>query len=137
MMNLYIIVSVIGGVVLLIIGEWNAGLQMLLLLMGIDYIMGLLLAIVFHKSKQTEEGGLESRACFKGLCRKSAILACVIIANYLDIISRSNYIRSAVITGFCINESISIIENAVLMDIPVPKNLQKMLEVIKKSKDSE
>ena len=53
-------------------GGWSAGMTTLLICMIIDYISGLVVAGVFKKSKKTESGALESRAGWKGLCRKGS-----------------------------------------------------------------
>ena len=52
-------------------GGWDLALQTLILFMAIDLITGgFLLPVVFGKSPKSENGTLESRAGFKGLCRK-------------------------------------------------------------------
>ena len=43
----------------------------------------------------------------------------------------TEYIRYAVIIAFIANESISIIENAALMGIPIPKQITKAIEILK------
>ena len=43
----------------------------------------------------------------------------------------TEYIRDAVIIAFIANESISIIENAALMGIPIPKQITKAIEILK------
>lgn len=42
----------------------------------------------------------------------------------------SNYIRDAVIIAYIINETISIIENADLMGVPIPGPLRKGIELL-------
>ena len=51
-----------------------------MILIGIDYLTGLIVAGVFHKSTKTKNGALESKAGFKGLCRKAVILLIVLMA---------------------------------------------------------
>ncbi|MBS5029113.1 MAG: phage holin family protein, partial [Clostridiales bacterium] len=42
--------------------------------MALDYLTGMIAAGIFHKSKKSAEGGLESRSGWKGLCRKGISL---------------------------------------------------------------
>lgn len=127
--------GVVGGCITSLFGGWDAGLITLVICMSIDYISGLSVAGIFHKSKKSEHGALESRAGFKGLCRKSMILFFVLISYRLDLMIGSNYIRDAVIIGFVVNELISIIENATLMDLPIPSVLKKAVDGLKREEE--
>lgn len=114
----------------MLFGGWNAGLTTLVLFMGIDYISGIIVAGVFRRSKKTKNGGLESKAGFKGLCRKSMMLLFVLTAARLDLMLSTTYIRDAVTIGFALNELLSIMENAGLMGIPLPKGLTAAVELL-------
>ena len=129
------ILGTIGGAIASAFGGWDAALQTLLIFMGIDYLTGLIVAGVFHKSSKTESGALESRAGWKGLCRKGVTLLIVLVACRLDMIINSNFIRDAVVIAFVTNETISIIENAGLMGVPIPAVIVKAIEVLKKKAD--
>ena len=63
-------VGIVGSFIASLFGGWDAALVTLLTFMVIDYISGLVVAGVFHNSKKTENGALESKAGWKGLCRK-------------------------------------------------------------------
>lgn len=130
------VIGVVGGAIATAMGGWNAGLQALVILMAVDYITGLMVAGIFHASPKTAGGGLESYAGWVGLCRKFVTLLVVVVANQLDLLIGVHYIRDAVIIGFCANESISILENAGLMGLPIPKAFQNAIEILK-SKDNE
>ena len=91
-----------------------------------------MVAGVFHKSNKTENGALESRAGWKGLCRKGMTLLFVLIAYRLDLALGTTYIRDAVVIGFMANELISIVENAGLMGVPLPAVITKAIEVLVK-----
>mgnify|MGYP000818811258 FL=1 len=54
------IIGVIGGMIASAFGGWNAALTTLVLFMVIDDISGLTVAGVFHASRKTESGTLES-----------------------------------------------------------------------------
>ena len=75
----------------------------------------------FKKSKKTESGALESHAGWKGLCRKGVTLLIVLVACRLDMTIGTTFIKDATVIGFIVNETISLIENAGLMGVPIPK----------------
>jgi len=131
------IIGIVGSAIASLFGGWDAALVTLVIFMGIDYITGLIVAGVFHNSRKTESGSLESRAGFKGLCRKGVTLLIVLVACRLDMLINSNFIRDAVVIAFIANESISIIENAGLMGIPIPGVLVKAIEVLRRKAESE
>lgn len=128
-------VGVLGGAIAALYGGWSAALSTLLLFMAIDYFTGLIVAGVFHASEKTEGGALESRAGWKGLCRKGVTLLIVLVACRLDMVIQSNFIRDATVIGFITNEAISIIENAGLMGIPIPNVIIRAIEVLKKKSE--
>lgn len=125
-------VGVMGSLVASLFGGWTASLTTLLIFMGIDYVSGLIVAGVFHKSPKTDSGALESRAGFKGLIRKAMILLFVLIGYRLDVAAGSTYIKDAVCITFMVNELLSIIENASLMGIPIPAVITNAIDILKK-----
>lgn len=130
-------IGLIGATIASVFGGWDKALITLIIFMGIDYVSGLVVAGVFHNSKKTDTGTLESRAGFKGLCRKGMMLVFVLIGYRLDLVIETNYIRDAVIIGFMANESISIVENAGLMGLPLPAIITKAIDVLTKKAESE
>lgn len=130
------VVGMVGGFIASLFGGWSTGLVTLLIFMSIDYLSGLIVAGVFHNSPKTGTGTLESRAGWKGLCRKCMTLLFVLIAYRLDLELSTNYIRDAVIIGFMANELISIVENAGLMGIPLPSVITKAIDVLTKKAES-
>ncbi|MDY2855375.1 MAG: phage holin family protein [Oliverpabstia sp.] len=131
------VVGMVGGFIASLFGGWSTGLVTLLIFMSIDYLSGLIVAGVFHNSPKTGTGTLESRAGWKGLCRKCMTLLFVLIAYRLDLELSTNYIRDAVIIGFMANELISIVENAGLMGIPLPPVVTKAIDVLTKNAESD
>lgn len=125
------VAGMIGGFIAQLFGGWTAAMTTLVIFMGFDYITGLIVAGVFHKSGKSESGRLESLAGFKGLLRKGVTLAIVLVAYRLDLLIGTTYIKDAVIIAFCANEVISLIENAGLMGVPVPDAITKAIEVLK------
>ena len=125
------VIGTIGSAVATFFGGWTSGMTTLLVFMAIDYISGIIVAGVFHKSNKTSTGALESRAGWKGLCRKCFMLLMVLIGARLDIVLELDMIRNAVIIAFITNETISIVENAGLMGVPIPPAITKAIEVLK------
>lgn len=123
-------IGVVGGALASIFGGWDAAIATLLIFMGIDYVTGLMVAGIFHKSAKSETGALESRAGWKGLCRKGVTLLIVIIAHRLDLMLGTTMIRDAVVIAFVANETISIIENAGLMGVPIPAAITHAIDVL-------
>lgn len=131
------ILGVIGGSIASAFGGWNAALTTLVIFMAIDYVTGLIVAGVFNTSTKTETGALESRAGWKGLCRKGMTLLVVLIACRLDLMMNTTFVRDAVVIGYVANETISIIENAGLMGLPIPGIIQKAIDILIQKAESE
>ena len=130
-------IGIVGSTVASAFGGWDAAMITLISMMVIDYLTGVLVAGVFHNSPKTENGTLESKAGWKGLCRKGVTLLIVLVAARLDIILGTGFIRDAVIIGYIANETISIIENAGLMGVPIPAAIEKAIEVLQSKGEEE
>lgn len=128
---IFTIIGVIGGFFSALFGGWDAALTTLLIFMGVDYITGLVVAGIFHKSQKSANGSLESRAGWKGLCRKGGTLLIVLVACRLDLILGSTFVKDAVVIAFVANETISIIENVGLMGVPIPSVITRSIEILK------
>lgn len=125
----------VGGWISWLLGGWDSAVVTLLIFMAIDYISGLAVAGVFHASRKTDSGALESRAGWKGLCKKAMTLLFVLIAHRLDMVIGTTYIRDAVVIAFVANELISITENAGLMGVPLPAAIEKSIDLLQKKVD--
>ena len=130
-------IGTVGSLVASFFGGWTTSLSTLLIFMIIDYVTGLVVAGVFHKSKKTDSGALESRAGFKGLCKKGMILVLVLVGYRLDLTTGTTYIRDGVCIAFIANEAISICENAGLMGIKIPPVIENAIDVLKKKGDGQ
>lgn len=130
-------IGIVGGVIASEFGGWDAGIVTLIAFMVIDYVSGLLVAGVFHNSKKTKTGTLESGTGWKGLCKKGMTLLFVLIAHRLDLAIGVNYIRDAVVVGFMANELISIVENAGLMGIPLPSVIKSAIDILTKKHEKQ
>lgn len=131
------VLGVIGSAIASFFGGWDAGLTTLLIFMGLDYISGLIVAGVFKNSPKTDTGLLESNTGWKGLCRKCITLIFVLVAYRLDLVIGTNYIRDTVIIAFIANETISLVENAGLMGLPLPAVITEAIDILQKKTESE
>lgn len=130
------ILGAVGAFFSSLFGGWDSALTTLVIFMAIDYVTGLVVAGVFKKSSKTESGTLESRAGWKGLCRKGMTLLIVLIATKLDMAMGSNFIKDAVVIGYIANETLSIVENAGLMGLPIPKVISKAIDALQNDTES-
>ena len=88
------LIGLAGSTLAVCFGGWYKFLQTLLLFMAIDWFTGgILLPAVFGKSPKSENGALESRAGWKGLCRKGMTLLYVLISARLDALKGTEYLR--------------------------------------------
>ena len=121
-------IGIAAGMVSWLVGGFDTPILALIICMGADYVTGLIVAGIFHASPKTAGGGLDSRVGWKGLARKFVTVLIVVVANLADVLLGLHYIRDAVIAAFCANECISILENAGLMGIRIPRVLTEALE---------
>ena len=118
-------------------GGFDGLMQMLCILMSVDYISGLLLATVFKKSPKTDSGALKSSVAVKGIVRKVCCLLLIIIITRLgENLGDQNFCRNTAIMFFSANEGISILENMGLMGVKYPHWLSKSLEVLLDNSDN-
>lgn len=134
--GLLALLAAAGSAMAAALGGWDGALQTLLLFMGADYLTGLLVAGVFRCSDKSGDGTLDSRAGFKGLCKKGAILLAVLIGARLDVLLNGDWARTAVILFFLGNEGLSILENLGLMGIPLPAALKDALSALRAKGDA-
>lgn len=128
---LLLVIGTITSIIVKLLGGWDSSIATLLIFMTIDFITGLIVAGVFHKSKKSEHGSLKSSESFKGLYKKSAVLFFVMIGTRIDILMGFDYIRNSICIAFIINELISITENAGLMGVHIPKVVLNSIDILK------
>jgi toxin secretion/phage lysis holin len=124
-----------ASIVSRLFGGFDMLLQTLLLLMAVDFISGIISAVVFKCSDKTESGRLSSNAGLRGFFKKCCCLLLIVVAVHLDALLGTNSLtRDAVIIAFCLNELISILENMGTMGIKLPVPLINALEMLGKKK---
>lgn len=128
--------ALIGGMIGQAFGGWDAAMTTLLVFMAIDYLSGLVVAGVFKASDKTESGSLNSIACWKGLFKKGMTLIIVLVAAQLDTVLGTAFVRDAVVIAYIVNETISIVENAGLMGLPIPDVIMSAIEQLQ-NKDNQ
>lgn len=119
--------SLIGGAVGYLLGGFDIMLTTLLLFIAIDYVTGVMRAIV-RKQLSSEIG-------FKGIFGKIIILCLVALATRLDNILGAEALRYLVISFYIANEGISILENTAELDVPYPQKLKDVLEQLRKEEE--
>lgn len=94
---------------------------MLIACVCLDYISGILNAIVHKK--------LSSKIGAKGICRKILIFIIVGLSHLIDklIIGNGSTLQTAITLFYIANEGISILENAEDIGLPVPKILENTI----------
>ena len=109
-------------------GQADGFLFALIAVCFMDYFTGVFNAAVHHQ--------LSSAIGFKGIARKITIFVLVGIAHVIDkeLLGHTALLRDGVIFFYLSNEGISILENAVALDLPVPNALKKLLLQIKNKK---
>ena len=114
-------------------------IRTLLLVMTIDYVIGVSLAIT--GSSKHGDGKLSSKIGYKGIVKKITILLLVALGAIIDeyLVSRGisfEYIKDISIVAFIVNEIVSIIENSRLAGLEIPDIFTKLIEFlnIKKKK---
>ena len=120
--TIQLVFSAIGGWLGWFLGGCDGLLYALLAFVVIDYITGVMCAIVNKK--------LSSEVGFKGLFKKILIFALVGIGHILDsqVIGSGSVLRTAVIFFYLSNEGISLVENAAFLGLPIPGKLKAVLE---------
>ena len=103
------------------LGGGDGFLYALIAFVAIDYVTGVMCAIVDKK--------LSSSVGFKGIFRKVLIFVMVGIAHTLaaQILGGGDTLRTAVIFFYCANEGLSLIENAGHLGLPIPAKLKSVL----------
>lgn len=129
------ITGLISTFVIHYLGGWDFALQTLVMFIVIDYVTGMYVAGILHKSPKTKSGGLSSEKGFHGIIKKIMLLVFVAIMYRLDLFFNIDYLRNGTIVAYCVNELISIIENAGLMGVYVPDIVKRGIDLLNREAD--
>ena len=121
--------AALGGWIGYFVGGMDGMLIALIVFMVLDYITGLMCAVMDKK--------LSSTVGFRGICKKVLILMLVGVANILDVhvIGTGSALRGAVVCFYLSNESLSLVENAAHIGLPVPERLKDVLAQLHNRED--
>ena len=113
--------SALGGFLGWYLGGVDGFLYALIAFVLVDYITGVMCAIVDKK--------LSSAVGFKGICKKVLIIMLVGVAHIIDlhVVGTGNALRSAVVCFYLSNEGVSLLENAAHLGLPVPEKMKSIL----------
>jgi toxin secretion/phage lysis holin len=117
-----IVFAAIGGGIGWFLGGADGFLYALIAFVVIDYITGVMCAIV--------DKNLSSEVGFKGICKKVLIFILVGVGNIIDVqvLGEAGVLRTAVIFFYLSNEGVSLLENAGHLGLPIPAKLKAVLE---------
>ena len=120
--TIQLIFSAVGGWLGYFLGGCDGLLYALSAFVVIDYITGVMCAIINRE--------LSSEVGFKGIFRKVLIFLLVGIANIIDVqvIGTGAVLRTAVIFFYISNEGVSLLENAGHLGLPIPEKIKTVLE---------
>lgn len=120
--TIQLILSAVGGWLGYFLGGCDGLLYALIAFVVIDYITGVMCAIINRE--------LSSAVGFKGIFRKVLIFLLVGIANIIDVqvIGTGAVLRTAVIFFYISNEGVSLLENAGHLGLPIPEKIKTVLE---------
>ena len=113
--------AAVGGWLGWALGGLDGFLYALIAFVVIDYITGVMCAVVDKK--------LSSEVGFKGIFKKILIFAMVAVGHMLDtnILGNGSVLRTAVIFFYIANEGVSLLENTARLGLPVPQKLKDVL----------
>ena len=122
-------ITALGGWLGYFVGGVDGLMTALLIFMVLDYITGVMCAVVDKK--------LSSAVGFKGIFKKVLILLLVGVAHVVDlnVVGTGDALRSAVICFYLSNEGVSMLENAAHLGLPVPEKLKSVLEQLHRRTD--
>lgn len=123
------IIAAVCAVFGFVFGDLNGLMVALVALIVLDYISGVIAAVVEKK--------LSSEVGAKGIAKKIFMLLIVAVANIVDInvIGEGHVLKSVTVVFYIANECISLIENAGRLGVPVPKKLLDVLEQLKSKEE--
>ena len=123
--------SALGGGIGWFLGGLDGFLYALIAFVVIDYITGVMCAIVDKK--------LSSNVGFRGIFRKVLIFVMVGIGNLIDtqLIGSGEALRTAVIFFYISNEGVSPVENAAHIGLPIPEKLKDVLAQLHNRTDAD
>ena len=119
------LITGIIGIIGYLFGDINGLLVALLIAMSLDFVTGIIVAVVKHE--------LSSNICGKGIAKKVLMLCIVVVGHLVDsaVISEGAAIQNLVVIFYLANECISLLENSARLGVKYPDKLIKILEQLR------
>lgn len=123
--------AAMGGSIGAVLGGFDGFLYALIVFVVVDYMTGVMVGILNKE--------LSSQIGYRGIFKKVVIFSLVAVAHIIDthVIQNGSVLRTTVIFFYLSNEGISIMENAALIGIPIPKKMKDVLEQLKENEGHE
>lgn len=125
------LVAVIATGLIYMLGGWDISIGVLVVFLILDYVSGVLKAIINKE--------LSSAIGYQGIAKKVYIMVLVGVGYGLDRLLGNDMLifRTMVCYFYIANEGISILENASVLDLPVPTQLKEKLSQLKGENEEE
>lgn len=125
------IITITGTVFTWLFGSWDTALIVLIVFMLLDYLTGLLRAVVNQE--------VSSDVGLKGIARKTVVFVVLIVAVLLDrLLNTGTWVFRTVVCYFYIaNEGISLLENCAGLGLPIPDKIKSVLAQLKDGEKKE
>lgn len=113
-----------------LLGGWDKALEILLIVMALDYLTGVASAFK-TKTVSSSEG-------FMGLLKKASIFLIVILAAQIDRVTGngSSLFRNCTAFFFVANDALSILENVGELGVALPGSLKNALVKLRDASDA-
>ena len=119
------LITGIIGIIGYLFGDINGLLVALLIAMSLDFVTGIIVAVVKHE--------LSSNIFGKGIAKKVLMLCIVVVGHLVDsaVIGEGAAIQNLVVIFYLANECISLLENSARLGVKYPDKLIKILEQLR------
>ena len=87
------LIGMLGAGLTIVFGELSPMLVALCVAMLIDYVSGMVVALVFKNSPKTDSGKASSEICIRGLVKKLFMLVLVAMGNRLDLALNVDFVK--------------------------------------------
>jgi toxin secretion/phage lysis holin len=121
--------TLVGGILVGLLGGWDVALQVLVLFVILDYITGVIAA--WYEKKLNSDVGL------RGITKKVLIFVVIAVAVSLDKVIGQTILRSLAIFFYIANEGLSVLENLGRAGVAIPAPLKVALEQLKQKSEGE
>lgn len=134
--TLSVICGSVGAFLGHLFGGFDMALRVALIFMCADWIVGVLVTLVFKSSSKTEDGKLSSKVMFTGLLKKGFMLVMILLGHNLDLLLGMQIIRLGICYYIIAMELTSLMESWSISGLAYPKIFDKILEVLETKGES-